>query len=77
MSNYTEKQLAYIKELKTVDWWACMSDDGGVARRGAAHEATVARKGNADPETKGMYEKYRAYIWDHSKQTPNPFADAE
>jgi hypothetical protein len=73
MSKYTEKQLAYIKKLRGVDWFACMSDDGSVARRGMDHEDEVEREGKNDPELIGMYEKYRAHIL--NRDLPDPFSN--
>ncbi|QIG74949.1 hypothetical protein EVC13_028 [Rhizobium phage RHph_I65] len=75
MTEYSDKQKAYIKKLRGVDWWACMSDDGGVARRGEAHERAVRAEGEADPDLKGMYGRYRDWVL--KKVPEDPFAEVK
>lgn len=71
----SDRQKAYVMRLRGVDWWACMSDDGRVAREGAAHEAAVRKEGEC-VELDGLYERYRTWVMRSNREAvAEPFTD--
>lgn len=60
----------YYNYLKTVDWTASMSDDGGVARRGEAQIAKASKISRLSDDHKVLHDYMRDVGWGGKPKKP-------